>query len=65
MRWKNEGLHDKLPRWNLDNSVVVHPQLSHNGFLLDSALWVLGIFSFVLGFIVIFQQGKTSYQRAF
>jgi hypothetical protein len=63
MRWKYERLHDKLPRWNVDNSIVIHPQLSHNGFLLDSVLWVLGIY--VLGFIVIFQQGKTSYQIAF
>jgi hypothetical protein len=48
MRWKYEGLQDELPWWNLDNAVIIHPQFSHNGFLLGSALWVLGFFSWDL-----------------
>jgi len=30
-----------LPRWNLENSVVVHPQLSNNRFPMDLLSGVL------------------------
>ncbi len=32
-----KDLQDRLPQWNLGNSIFIHPQLSHNGFLVDGA----------------------------
>ncbi len=41
VRWKYlEGLQDVLPRWY--NSVMVHPQLSHNSFQRMAHWWVMG-----------------------
>lgn len=41
VRWKYlEGLQDGLPRWY--NSVMVHPQLSHNSFQRMAHWWVMG-----------------------
>jgi hypothetical protein len=32
-----------LPKWNFNNSVVIHPQLSHNEFPMDGALVGAGL----------------------
>jgi len=33
-----EGSQERLPTWNIGHSAVVHPQLYHKGFPVDSAL---------------------------
>lgn len=32
--------HDRLPRWNVGGSVVVHPKLSHKRFPMDGGALV-------------------------
>jgi hypothetical protein len=46
VRWKQEGLQDRLLRCNLDGSLVVH---SHNGFPMDIHM---SCHTFVVTFIV-------------
>jgi hypothetical protein len=36
--WRKEGLQDRLPWWNLGDSIEVHPPLGSNGFWMDGAL---------------------------
>ncbi len=43
--WQDKG-YESLHRWNLDNSIVVHPQLSHRRFQRDDAL--MGVRSNIL-----------------
>ncbi len=31
---KQDNLHGRLPRWNIGDLVVIHPQLTHKGFQL-------------------------------
>lgn len=38
VRWKKEGLHNRLSRQNLGNAVVVNSQPSHNRFPMDGVV---------------------------
>jgi hypothetical protein len=46
--------HDRLPRWNVGRSVVVHPKLSHKRFPMDG--WCVGgcgVTLFAVGWFVL------------